>query len=113
MIDVDLKATGPAGARAEVEGLESSKIRDVANAAMGIEGIIALWYGEPDQPTPEFITRAASEALAQGRTFYTENRGIDELRHAIAAYSTRPGPWPWTAPRASSRRTPPAGPIRG
>ncbi len=89
MIDVDLKATGPAGARAEVEALESSKIRDVANAAMGIEGIIALWYGEPDQPTPAFITEAAAEALAAGRTFYTENRGLDELRHAIAEYSTR------------------------
>ncbi len=87
-MNIDLKDSGPVGARAEVEALTSSKIRDVANAAMGIEGIIALWYGEPDQPTPEFINRAAAEALTAGRTFYTENRGIDELRQTIADYMT-------------------------
>ena len=85
---VDMKQSGPLGARAEVEALTSSKIRDVANAAMGIEDIIALWYGEPDQPTPDFINQAAARALADGRTFYTENRGIDELRLAISEYMT-------------------------
>ena len=85
MAIADIRETrdyGPLGARPGVEAMTSSKIRDVANAAMGIEGIIALWYGEPDQPTPEFINRAAAEALAAGRTFYTENRGIDELRQS-------------------------------
>ncbi len=87
-MNVDMKQSGPLGARAEVEALTSSKIRDVANAAMGIEDIIALWYGEPDQPTPDFINQAAARALADGRTFYTENRGIDELRVAISEYMT-------------------------
>ncbi len=87
-MNVDIKQSGPLGARAEVEALTSSKIRDVANAAMGIKDIIALWYGEPDQPTPDFINQAAARALADGRTFYTENRGIDELRLAISQYMT-------------------------
>lgn len=82
-------ATGPVGARESVEQLGSSKIREVANAGMGLDGLIALWYGEPDLPTPEFICRAAAEAMAGGATFYTENLGIDELREALSVYMSR------------------------
>ena len=77
---------GPLGARSRTESLPASKIREVGNAGMGLSDVIGLWYGEPDLPTPKFITDAAAEALAQGRTFYTENLGIDELRTAIAEY---------------------------
>ena len=79
-------ASGPAGARDSVERLGASLIRDVANAGMGLEDIIALWYGEPNLPTPEFICQAAAASLAQGDTFYTENFGIPELRDALSEY---------------------------
>jgi len=78
-----------ASARALVEALPSSKIREVANAGMGVEGVIALWFGEPDRPTPAFIADAAAKALREGRTFYAPNRGIPELRQEIARYMTR------------------------
>lgn len=81
--------SGPAGARESVENLGVSKIREVANAGMGLEGLIALWYGEPDLPTPDFICRAAAEAMAAGDTFYTENLGIAELRQALSTYMSR------------------------
>ncbi|MDA1098157.1 MAG: pyridoxal phosphate-dependent aminotransferase [Proteobacteria bacterium] len=85
----DKLSSGPAGARATVERLGGSLIRDVANAGMGLEDIIALWYGEPDLPTPEFICQAAAASLAQGDTFYTENFGIPGLRVALAEYMSQ------------------------
>lgn len=48
--------------------------------------VIGLWAGESDLPTPDFICRAAAAALAAGRTFYTDNRGIPALRQALAEY---------------------------
>lgn len=77
---------GPAGARQSVEELATSKIREVANAGMGLKDVIALWYGEPDLPTPDFICQAAAQAMAGGHTFYTENLGIAELRQALSEY---------------------------
>lgn len=76
-------------ARPLVEALPSSKIREVANAGMGLEGVIALWFGEPDRPTPAFIAEAAAQALREGRTFYAPNRGLPELREEIARYMSR------------------------
>lgn len=52
-------------------------------------GLIPLWAGEGDLATPEFITRAASEALLAGETFYTWQRGIPELRQALSDYYAR------------------------
>ncbi len=68
--------------------LPSSKIREVANFGSGMDGVIPLWFGEPDRPTPDFINRAAAAALDAGHTFYTLNRGIPELRAALAEYMT-------------------------
>ncbi len=81
-------ASGPAGARETVENLGNSLIREVAHAGMGLDDVVALWYGEPDLPTPDFICQAANAALAQGNTFYTENFGIPELRQALGEYMT-------------------------
>lgn len=75
--------------RAAVQALRSSKIREVANAGMGREDVIAFWFGEPDEVTPEFIRRAGIEALERGDTFYTQNHGIPELRSTLAAYLNR------------------------
>ncbi len=77
---------GPLGARGRSEALPASKIREVGNAGMGLDDVIGLWYGEPDLPTPAFICDAAAKALADGRTFYTENHGIPELREALSDY---------------------------
>ena len=63
-----------------------SKLRQLANATMGTEGLIPLWFGEPDIPTPEFICEAANASLAAGNTYYTEGLGKPFLRNAIATY---------------------------
>ncbi|MGA8031247.1 MAG: pyridoxal phosphate-dependent aminotransferase [Casimicrobiaceae bacterium] len=78
-----------ASARAAIGQIPSSKIREIANAGMGVADVLAFWFGEPDQVTPAFIRDAASASLARGETFYTQNLGIPELRDAIAAYVTR------------------------
>ena len=76
-------------ARPGVQSLRSSKIREVANAGMGKKDVIAFWFGEPDEVTPDFIRQAGIEALQRGDTFYTENFGIPELRETIATYVAR------------------------
>jgi len=52
-------------------------------------GLIPLWIGEGDLPTPGFIGEAAARSLAAGETFYTYQRGIPELREALARYHER------------------------
>jgi aspartate/methionine/tyrosine aminotransferase len=79
----------PAAARAIVQGLRASKIREVANAGMGREDILPFWFGEPDEVTPAFIRQAAIDALNAGETFYTHNLGIPQLREAIGGYLSR------------------------
>ena len=81
-------AAHPADARAAVQALSASRIREVANAGLGDPGVLPFWFGEPDEVTPGFIREAAAQALARGETFYTQNFGIDELRYAIAGYLT-------------------------
>ena len=73
-------------ARDAVRQLNVSRIREVANAGMKRDDVVAFWFGEPDQVTPEFIRQAAVQALDAGETFYTENLGIPPLREAIAHY---------------------------
>jgi aspartate/methionine/tyrosine aminotransferase len=65
-----------------------SGIVEVANYGRGREGLIPLWIGEGDLPTPAFICEAATRALAAGETFYTWQRGIPQLREALARYHT-------------------------
>lgn len=77
------------GIRAQVERLPASKIREIANSSLGLEGIIPLWFGEPDLPTPDFISTAGAQAMRQGCTFYTHNRGIPELRETLSEYASR------------------------
>ena len=94
-------AAGPLGVRPIVEALVESKIREVANAGMGLEGLIPLWYGEPDTDTPAFIIEAAHKAMRDGATFYTENLGLDELRAALAGYMSRIHEKPVSAERVT------------
>lgn len=66
-----------------------SGIVNVAMYGMGRPGIIAFWSGEGNLPTPEAFCRPAVESLLKGETFYTWQRGIPELRAALARYHTR------------------------
>lgn len=75
--------------RQAIQNLEESKIREVANAGMGRADVLAFWFGESDEVTPEFIREAAIESLRRGETFYSHNLGLPQLRQAIAAYTTR------------------------
>ena len=75
--------------REEARAAPESGIVAVANYGWGKPGLIPLWAGEGDLPTPSFITNAAAQALAAGETFYTRQRGIPELREALAAYHSR------------------------
>jgi aspartate aminotransferase len=81
--------TFPAVPRQAIVDLEASRIRQIANAAMGRDDVAAFWFGESDRPTPEFIRRAAMASLEAGDTFYTQNLGRPVLRAAIAGYLSR------------------------
>ncbi|MBQ0822347.1 pyridoxal phosphate-dependent aminotransferase [Microvirga sp. HBU67558] len=72
--------------RPEAEKAPTSGIVDVFTYGRQKPGIIPLWVGEGDLPTPSFICDAAAQSLAKGETFYTYQRGIPELRQAIATY---------------------------
>ena len=74
--------------RREVQDLRMSRIREVANAGLGRDDILAFWFGESDQPTPQFIRQAAADALLSGRTYYTHNLGRPELRESLSRYLT-------------------------
>ena len=63
-----------------------SRIRELAEIAMTMDGVLKLYFGESNIPTPEFIKRAAQKAMADGFTFYTENAGLPSLRKALARY---------------------------
>ena len=69
-----------------VENVPYSRIRELAEVAMQMEGVLRLYFGESNLPTPEYIKRAAVQALADGFTFYTENAGLPSLRRAIARH---------------------------
>lgn len=74
--------------RDAVRALRASRIREVANAGMGLPDVLPFWFGESDRVTPAFIRDAASQALAGGATFYTHNLGIPPLREALATYAS-------------------------
>ena len=74
--------------RQAIRNLEESKIREVANAGMGRSDVLAFWFGESDEVTPQFIRDAAIESLEKGETFYAHNLGLPELREAVAGYTS-------------------------
>jgi aspartate/methionine/tyrosine aminotransferase len=74
--------------RAAIEALPGSKIREVANAGLGRSDVLAFWFGESDEVTPEVIREAAAQSLLAGETFYSHNLGLPELRHDIARYAS-------------------------
>ena len=71
--------------RQAILDLQASRIRDVANAGLGRSDVLAFWFGESDEVSPDFIRQAAIDSLQSGETFYAHNLGLPELRQAIAA----------------------------
>jgi aspartate/methionine/tyrosine aminotransferase len=74
------------GIAAPAQNAPTSGIVEVFNYGRNKAGLIPLWVGEGDAPTPPFIAEAAAKSYADGETFYTYQRGIPPLREAIAAY---------------------------
>ncbi len=72
--------------RDAIHHLPASRIREVANAGIGRDDVLAFWFGESDEVTPDAVRDAAAQSLARGETFYSHNLGLIELRQALAAY---------------------------
>ena len=81
--------TGMPHLASSIDSVPHSRIRELGEMAMSMEGVLRLYFGESNLPTPEYIKRAAAQALADGFTFYTENAGLPSLRRAIAAHYHR------------------------
>lgn len=64
--------------------IKQSRIRELGNIALGMEGVLRLQFGESTMSTPQFIKDAATQAMAEGYTFYSENQGLPSLRETIA-----------------------------
>ncbi|MBM3459829.1 MAG: aminotransferase class I/II-fold pyridoxal phosphate-dependent enzyme [Armatimonadetes bacterium] len=67
-----------------VHGLPPSGIRKFFDVVSQMEDVVSLGVGEPDFVTPWHIRAAAIESIEQGRTQYTSNWGLLELRRAVA-----------------------------
>ena len=88
-----------AALRAEARDAPESGIVEVFNYGRGRKGLIPFWVGEGDLSTPDFIAAAAAESLRVGETFYTHQRGVPELRAALARYHARTFGRPFDAER--------------
>lgn len=73
----------------KVQEIKPSGIRKFFDLANQIDGVISLGVGEPDFATPWKIREAAIYSIEKGRTFYTANRGLIELRQEICNYQKR------------------------
>ena len=74
--------------RETVVAMQSSRIREVANAALKNPDVLAFWFGESDEVTPLAVREAAARSLERGETFYGHNLGLPELRDALSRYMT-------------------------
>lgn len=72
-----------------VQQIKPSGIRRFFDLAGQMEDVISLGVGEPDFKTPWPIRSAGIESLEKGRTWYTANAGLLELRQEISAYLQR------------------------
>ena len=69
--------------------IKPSGIRKFFDIAATKKGVISLGVGEPDFITPWHIREAAIHAIEKGRTFYTGNKGLPQLRNGICDYYKR------------------------
>ncbi len=73
----------------KVQSIQPSGIRKFFDIANEIEDVISLGVGEPDFDTPWHVREEGIYTLQKGRTFYTANRGLMELRTEISNYIAR------------------------
>ena len=66
--------------------IKPSGIRKFFDIAGQIEDVISLGVGEPDFQTPWSVRKTAITALEKGKTIYTANSGLIELRKEISKY---------------------------
>ena len=69
-----------------VRELKPSGIRKYFDMASSMADVVSLGVGEPDFDTPWHITEAAIRSLQEGKTHYTANRGLIELRQEISRF---------------------------
>lgn len=72
-----------------VQEVKPSGIRKFFDIANTMKDVISLGVGEPDFPTPWEIRKAGILSLEAGKTRYTANRGLEQLREEIAAWMER------------------------
>jgi aminotransferase len=73
----------------KIAGIEPSGIRKFFDVVSEMPDAISLGVGEPDFDTPYSVREEGIYALEKGRTFYTSNAGLKELREEIARYLSR------------------------
>ena len=73
----------------KVTGLKPSGIRKFFDIVTEMEDAISLGVGEPDFDTPWFVRDEGIFSLEKGKTFYTSNAGLKELRQEISNYIKR------------------------
>lgn len=67
-----------------LDKIPKSGIRKLFDLSQGMEGVISLGIGEPDFETPSNIVEATIKALKEGKTYYSQNAGLLDLRKAIS-----------------------------
>ncbi|MCM1003508.1 MAG: aminotransferase class I/II-fold pyridoxal phosphate-dependent enzyme [Candidatus Gastranaerophilales bacterium] len=72
-----------------VENIKPSGIRKFFDIVSEMKDAISLGVGEPDFDTPWHIRDEGIYALERGKTFYTSNSGLKELREEICNYQKR------------------------
>jgi len=72
-----------------IVSIEPSGIRKFFDVVNEMKDAISLGVGEPDFDTPWFIRDEGIYSLERGRTFYTSNAGLKELKEEIAVYLNR------------------------
>ncbi len=72
-----------------VSGIKPSGIRKFFDIAATMDEVISLGVGEPDFQTPWQIRKAGITSLERGKTKYTSNRGLDDLRKEVSNYLDR------------------------
>lgn len=73
----------------KIEGIQPSGIRKFFDVVREMPDAISLGVGEPDFDTPYSVREEGIYALEKGRTFYTSNAGLKELREEISRYLMR------------------------
>ncbi len=73
----------------QVAAIQPSVIRKFFDLAAQIEGVVSLGIGEPDFSTPLAFCEAGWRSMQEGKTGYSPNPGLLELRQAISAYLQR------------------------